>query len=191
LSERVTAFKAARLFLPQKTAELKPDAAAADSCRLGHMYEGLGIAKPTDATPVELPPAIVYAEAPPAAASFDFTAQLLSRLTSYWSMYNFSTLRHDNEKSCPVAIAFGPSGTWKTPTSGLAVVSAYTDRFFSRGTKEKYFELCCKSTIPIGIDDPSVQKDIESLCLDLFNGAKSGSLRKGERKPSTTFFPIA
>jgi hypothetical protein len=93
--------------------------------------------------------------------------------------------------NCPVAIAFGPSGTWKTPTSGLAVVSAYTDRFFSRGTKEKYLELCCKSTIPIGIDDPSVQKDIESLCLDLFNGAKSGSLRKGERKPSTTFFPIA
>jgi hypothetical protein len=55
LSESVTAFKAARLFLPQKMVELKPDAAAADSCTLGHMYEGLGIAKTTDATLVELP----------------------------------------------------------------------------------------------------------------------------------------
>jgi hypothetical protein len=46
--------------------------------------------------------------------------------------------------------------------SGLAVVGAYPDRFFNRGTKEKYLELCCESTIPIGIDDSSIQKDIDS-----------------------------
>ena len=57
---------------------------------------------------------------------------------------------------------------------------------FSRGTREKCLDLYCDSSIPIGIDDPSVQQDVDSLILDLFNGAKSGSICRGERKPSTT-----
>ena len=89
--------------------------------------------------------------------------------------------------NCAVPIAFGQSGTGKTTAlrCGLALIGA-SSRFFSRGTKEKYLDLCCNSTIPIGIDDPSFQKDIDVLCLDLFNGAKSGSISRGEKKPLTT-----
>ena len=40
--------------------------------------------------------------------------------------------------------------------------------------------------IGIGIDDPSFQKDRDTLVVDLFNGAKSGSITHGERLPITT-----
>ena len=90
--------------------------------------------------------------------------------------------------SCPVPIAFGPSGTGKTTAlrCGLSLIGAYPDRFFSHGTKEKYLELCSTMSFPIGIDDPSFQKDVDKLVVDLFNGAKSGNISRGERLPITT-----
>jgi hypothetical protein len=90
--------------------------------------------------------------------------------------------------SCPIPIAFGPSGTGKTTAlrCGLSLIGSYPDRLFCSGTKEKYLELCTVSSFPIGIDDPSIQKAIDSLAVELFNGAKSGNITRGIRLPLTT-----
>lgn len=157
---------------------------------IGHLLEGPGLARPADAIPIELPlnkdqlkPLV---QALQSLLKHNFFPGLLLLGASIMSMhYEVILARYLN---CPVAIAFGESGTGKTTAlrCGLSIVGAYPNRLFSRGTKEKYLDLCCDSSIPIGIDDPSVQKDVDSLILDLFNGAKSGSIRRGERKPSTT-----
>jgi len=157
---------------------------------IGHLLEGPGVAKPGDAIPVEVPlnsqrlePLV---QALRSILKHNFFPGMLVLGACAMSLHYEAIL--SKFLNCPVAVAFGPSGTGKTTAlrGGLAIVGAYPNRFFSRGTKEKYLELCCESTIPIGIDDPSVQKDIDSLILDLFNGAKSGSITRGERKPCTT-----
>jgi len=157
---------------------------------LGCMHDGRAIAKATDAVTVPLP------------LSTENIAPLLSQLRDILH-HNFypgvlviaaCTLALHYQTilrkflNCPVPIAFGPSGTGKTTAlrCGLATVGSYPNRLFCKGTKEKYLELCCQSSIPLGIDDPSFQKEIESLCIDLFNGAKSGSISRGEQTPCTT-----
>ena len=155
----------------------------------GHLLEGPGIVKPSEAIAVHLPlcsdqlPPLVHALRPILAHDF-FPCMLLFRACTTSMHYDIILEKYLN---CPVPIAFGESGTGKNTAlrCGLSLVGA-SNRFFSRRTKEKYLDLCCESTIPIGIDDPSFQKDIDSLCLDLFNGAKSGSISRGEKKPHTT-----
>ena len=156
---------------------------------LGAMYQGPGIAREKDAIPVELP------------LNANTLSPLLLKLRDILK-HNFFpgvlvvsacgvALHYETVLSkflsCPVPIAFGPSGTGKTTAlrSGLALVGS-SNRLFSRGTKEKYLELCSESSFPIGIDDPSFQKDVDALCVDLFNGVKSGSITHGERLPITT-----
>ena len=53
--------------------------------------------------------------------------------------------------NCPVPVAFGDSGIGKITAlwCGLAIVGS--NRFFCRGIKEKFLDLCCDSTILIGI----------------------------------------
>ena len=156
---------------------------------IGHLLDGPGVAKPSDAIPLSLPlnkkqlqPLIVALKS--ILAHNFFPGMLLFGACAMALHYEAILAKYMN---CPVPIAFGVSGTGKTTAlrCGLALVGG-SNRFFSRGTKEKYLDLCCNGTIPIGIDDPSFQKDIDVLCLDLFNGAKSGSISRGEKKPHTT-----
>lgn len=157
---------------------------------ISHLLEGPGLAKPADAINIELPlctePLKPLTQALRSILQHNFFPGLL--VVGACIMSTHYSVIMGRYLNCPVAIAFGESGTGKTTAlrCGLSVVGAYPNRFFSRGTKEKYLELCSNSSIPIGIDDPSVQKDVDSLILDLFNGAKSGSISRGEKKPSTT-----
>ena len=50
---------------------------------------------------------------------------------------------------------------------------------------------CAQGTIPFGLDDPSSKRDIEQLVIDLFNGAHSGNLTRGEKNPITTLLITA
>ena len=69
---------------------------------------------------------------------------------------------------------------------GLAMVGSYPNSLFCQGTKQKYLDLCCQSSMPLGIDDPSFHKEIDSLCVDLFKGSKTGSIYfKGGKKIPT------
>lgn len=91
-------------------------------------------------------------------------------------------------KFCPIPLAFGESGTGKTTAllSGLSLLGIQDTRFFSKVTKEKILQLLCSSGIPLGVDDPQSKGEISRLIIDLFNGAKSGTLTHGERKPQST-----
>ena len=91
-------------------------------------------------------------------------------------------------QSCPIPIAFGPSGTGKTTAlrCALSIIGAHPHRFYSRATLEKLLDISSKSSFPIGIDDPSFQKHIDNLCIDLFNGARSGNVSRGLTIPKST-----
>ena len=91
-------------------------------------------------------------------------------------------------KSCPLPLAFGETGTGKTTAllCGLSLYAAQESHFFSKVTKEKVIQLCSTSCIPLGIDDPQSKNDISRLIIDFYNGAKSGTVSQGYRKPSTT-----
>ena len=157
---------------------------------IDHLIAGPGIAKPSNAinipSPLDSKAMIPLINALQSVLQHNFLPGMMVLGACAMVLHYEAIL--DRYLNYPVAIAFGQSGTGKTTAlrCGLSMLGAYPNRFFSRGTKEKYLELCSESTIPIGIDDPSVQKDVDSLCLDLFNGAKSGSIKRGERRPSTT-----
>lgn len=87
---------------------------------------------------------------------------------------------------CPIPLAFGQSGTGKTTAlrAGLTIVGAYPERFYSKASLAKYCELSSNSTLPYGIDDPKSRTALGDLTVALFNGAKEGTISKGEKAPS-------
>ena len=91
-------------------------------------------------------------------------------------------------KFCPIPLAFGQSGTGKTTAlrCGLSLLGIHDSHFFSKVTKEKILQMACYSGVPLGIDDPQSQGDISRLLIDLFNGAKNGTIAHGEMKPHST-----
>ena len=58
--------------------------------------------------------------------------------------------------------------------------------FYSKLTKENILQLCASSGIPLGVNDPQSRNDIGRLNIDLYNGAKSGTMAHGEKKPTST-----
>ena len=80
------------------------------------------------------------------------------------------------------------SGTDKTTAlfCGLSLLDIQDTRFFSKVTKEKILQLVSRSGIPLGVDDPQSKSEISRLIIDLFNGAKSGTIAHGERRPQST-----
>lgn len=89
---------------------------------------------------------------------------------------------------CAVPLAFGESGTGKTTAlqCALGLFGAHDTRFYSKLTKEKILTLCSNSAIPLGVDDPDSKSDINRLVIDLFNGAKSSTVSRGDKKPLST-----
>ena len=91
-------------------------------------------------------------------------------------------------KFCPIPLAFGESGTGKTTAllCGLSMLGIQEFRFYSKVTKEKILQLLCYSGVPLGVDDPQSKGDISRFLIDLFNGAKSGTMTHGDKKPEST-----
>jgi len=67
--------------------------------------------------------------------------------------------------------------------AALALIGAEECQLFSKITKQKILQLCCEGTLPVVVDDPEYQNDINRLIIDLYNGAKSGTITRGEMKP--------
>ena len=91
-------------------------------------------------------------------------------------------------KSCPVPLAYGESGSGKTTAlhCGLGLLGADDMRFFRELTPAKVFELCSISNIPLGVDDPDSKSGFSKVIMDLYNGAKRGTIARGEVKPLST-----
>ena len=85
---------------------------------------------------------------------------------------------------CPIPLAFGPSGTGKTTAlrCALGMMGISESRFASSITKEKIIDLCCESSVPLGVDDPYSKGDISNLIIALYNGASVGTLVRGEKQ---------
>ena len=88
-------------------------------------------------------------------------------------------------KSCPVPIGCGPSGTGKTTAlhCGLSLLGADDLRLFHHLSPAKAIPLCSLTNLPLGLDDPDTKVNFSSLIIDLFNGARRGTLMSGEMKP--------
>lgn len=94
------------------------------------------------------------------------------------------------EKLCsfPITLAYGTSGTGKTTAihCGLALLGADKFRFFHKVSSAKAFELCSITSIPLGYDDPDTKHGFSSLLIDLYGGAKKGTMKGGEIAPIST-----
>ena len=91
-------------------------------------------------------------------------------------------------KCCPIVFAFGPSGTGKTTAlqCGLSLLGADELRFFRDLSPAKVIQLCSSTSIPLGVDDPDSKAGFSKTIMDLYNGAKKGTISKGEVKPTST-----
>ena len=96
---------------------------------------------------------------------------------------HYSTIIQRNHH-CHIPFLTGPSGTGKTTAlrSGLSLLGAHEQRFFSRGTTEKYSIHCCESSFPIGCDDPLSEVQTGQLVVDLYNGAKVTTVKRGDKQ---------
>ena len=91
-------------------------------------------------------------------------------------------------KSCPITIAYGSSGNEKTTAlhCGFGLLGADELRFFRELTPAKVNHLCSITNIPLGVDDPDSKGSFSKLIMDLYNGAKKGTISRGEVKPKST-----
>lgn len=93
-----------------------------------------------------------------------------------------------NLKCCPVPLAYGSSGTGKTTAvhCGLGLLGADDIRFFRKITPAKVSQLCSVSSIPLVVDDPDTKSGFSAMVMDLYNGARTGTISKGETQPIST-----
>ena len=69
---------------------------------------------------------------------------------------------------------------------GLGLLGADDLRFFRDLSPAKAFQLCSITSIPLGVDDPDSKGSFSKVIMDLYNGAKRGTISKGEAKPIST-----
>ena len=157
---------------------------------IGHVYDGPGVAKSSDECAIELPlttdPLSNLMTTLQRHFKHNFFPCVMTMAASILALH-YKTMLH-KLKSCPVPLAFGESGTGKTTAllCGLALYGAQDSHFFSKVTREQVMRLCASSSIPLGIDDPQSKNEISRLIIDLYNGAISGTVSKGNMKPNST-----
>ena len=90
--------------------------------------------------------------------------------------------------NCPIPLAFGPSGTGKTTAlrCALGMLGISETRMYCSITKEKFFDLCCESCMPLGVDDPKSKGEISNLMVALWGGSRVGTMSRGEKQLLTS-----
>ena len=163
-----------------------------DSCYIwiGHIFNGPGVASHAEECSIEHPlttdPLCALMESLQAHFSHNFVPCVMAIASAIFVLHYQLFL--SKLKLCPVPLLFGDSGTGKTTAllCGLALYGAHDTRFYSKITKEKVLQLCVSSGLPVGVDDPQSRSQISRLIIDLFNGARTGSITHGDQKPSST-----
>ena len=87
-----------------------------------------------------------------------------------------------------MTLAYGSSGTGKMTAvdCGFGLLGADDIRLFRRITPAKVAQLCSMSSIPLVVDDADTKSGFSSMVMDLYNGAKTGTVSKGESQPIST-----
>ena len=85
-------------------------------------------------------------------------------------------------KSCPITLAYGPSGTGKTTAlhCGLSLMGADDFRFFREVTQPMVQKLCSETSIPLGIDDPDSKGSFSKVVMDVYGGGRKNTFARGE-----------
>lgn len=160
---------------------------------IGHLYDGPGIASMATSCPIALPlsidPLACLIDHIPTALGHNFVPTLLV-MGSFALALHYKTIL-SRFLFCPVPLAFGPSGTGKTTDlrCGLSIVGTHPgsrpSRFYSKGTLERYTDICSQSCLPFAMDDPKSKNAISDLTIALFNGANGTTMKRGDVIPSS------
>lgn len=166
------------------------DPASSEYIWIGHVFSGPGVAVNAQQCKIELPlttdPLCALLQTLRVRMCHNFIPSVMTMGATVLALH-YQTMQQ-KLKFCPVPLAFGEAGTGKTTAllCGLSLTGAQETRFFSKISKEKVLQLCATSSIPLGVDDPQSKNDISRLIIDLFNGARSGTVGRGEAKPTST-----
>lgn len=91
-------------------------------------------------------------------------------------------------KCCPITLGYGSSGTGKTTAlhCGVALFGADDLRFYREATLATISHLCSTTNVPVGLDDLDSKGAFSKVIIDLYNGAKKGTVTRGESQPIST-----
>jgi len=144
---------------------------------IGHVYNGPGVASDAQQCQIELPlttdPLCNLMENLRVSMCHNFMPTVMTMASTILALHYRTMLQ--KLKCCPVPLAFGDAGTGKTIAlrCGLSLMGAQDTRFYSKLSKEKVIDLCCTSSIPLGVDDPQSKADISRLIIDPANRTRS------------------
>ena len=151
---------------------------------VGNLYSGLGIPANSQSCDIHLPlstnPLKPLLEALHSRLGHNFFPALLLMGSAAWVLHYQQFIK--KLRYCPIPVAFGESGTGKTTAleSAMSLLGAQS-RVYCKVTREKIYDMCCKSGgIPVGVDDPHSKTDINKLLVDLYNGKRGGSMGHGD-----------
>ena len=157
---------------------------------IGDIYQGKGVAKQVDQCEITEP------------FSTDCLKSMLC-LLQHTMQHNFFpavmtisgtiTALHyttfiETMKSCPITLAYGSSGTGKTTAlhCGLALMGADDIQFYREPTTAMVQKLCSETNIPLGVDDPDTKGAFSKVVVDIYEGAKKGTISRWETRPIST-----
>ncbi len=168
---------------------INPDATS--NVWIGHLYDGPGIAPNRTSCNILLPlsidPLRCLIDHMHSNLAHNFYPGLLV-MGSFAMALHYETIL-SKYMNCPVPLAYGESGTGKTTAlrCGLSIVGAHPrsnpSRFYSKGSTEKFADICCHSYLPFAIDDPKSKSMINDLTISLFNGANATTFKRGDTLP--------
>lgn len=158
---------------------------------ISHLFSASHIADPRDGCHISLPLS---------AAPLQPTLKLLKSVMTYNFFPLYLWLQHlqwlcitsylyRSSNLVPfLRNAFGNPGTGKTTAlhAGLSLLGANPVRFIARVTKEKIVQMCCTSSLPLGVDDPHSKMDIGKVAVELFGGGIIATMGGGANEPTAT-----
>jgi hypothetical protein len=157
---------------------------------IGDIYRGPGVASTLDQCTIELPlstePLTVLLLALKESMKHNFIPCVVTISGAIMALHYQKFI--ENLNSCPVLFAYGKSGSGKTTAllCALSLLGADNIRFFRAISPAKIIQLCSTTNIPLGLDDPDTKGGFSKVIMDLFNGAKQGTISRGEIKPIST-----
>ena len=157
---------------------------------IGDMYQGKGVAKDTDQCNISHPLStdclnsiLVLLKR---TMGHNFYPAVMTIAGTVMALHYTQFMK--TMKSCPITLAYGSSGTGKTLSlhAALSLMGADDNRFYREVTPAMVTNLCSVTNIPLGVDDPDSKGAFSKVVMDVYGGAKKGTISRGETRPIST-----